>query len=94
MGSLNSGCCIDITDGVANERVHARSGVTKAGSIVVERERAGNRVVVTSGVARERFSSVGRLSLPVVFYPVQSHRWQCFGCQSCCHREQTTRWRC
>jgi len=50
MESLNSGCCIDITDGVANERVHARSGVTKAGSIVVERERAGNRVVVTSGV--------------------------------------------
>ena len=51
MESLNSGCCVDITDGVANERVHARSGVTEAGSIAVERERAGNRVVVTSGVA-------------------------------------------
>jgi len=57
--SLNPGCCIDITGCVANERVHARDGVTEAGSIVVERERAGNRVVVTSGVARERFSSGG-----------------------------------
>ena len=57
--SLNPGCCIDITGCVANERIHARDGVTEACSIVVERERAGNRVVVTSGVTRERFSSGG-----------------------------------
>ena len=57
--SLNSGCCVDITGGVAKERIHADGGVTEAGSIVVERERAGSRVVVTSGVAGERFSAGG-----------------------------------
>jgi hypothetical protein len=57
---FNPSCCVDITDCVANERVHAGGGVTEAGSIVVvECEHAANCVVVTSGVARERFSSDG-----------------------------------
>jgi len=30
MESLNTGCCVDVTGGVANERVHARGGVTEA----------------------------------------------------------------
>ena len=67
MESLNSGCCVDITGGVANERVPAGGCVTEAGGIAVERERAGNCVVVTSGVVDECLKPVAVLKLAVVF---------------------------